>query len=773
MDRFLIAPFNVGLQTDLKPWMVPDEAFVRMRNSYVFRGRVRKRFGSMYMGLSGNMSQQGLNSRLAVRVGTTNSSGNVSGTVPGAEFNIGQSFSIGTAIFTVYQLGTPGAMYRNDNVSGTATFNTTTGAFVINGAAITTAVYYYPSLPVMGLALYEITPINNQPAYAFDTQFAYTFSNGMWIRSGSGTTPQWEGSDLNFFQIENWDGETPNEVVMFVTNYNYTAPTPAATDDPIWYFDGTNWATYSSPVAPYTVVNSDGTFIFTARIIVVFQGRLLMLNTVEQTPGSPAANDVFVNRCRYSLFGSPFTSVTSGSDVAPYAFLQINQSYTVGAATANGHDAGFIDAPTEEAIISAEFIKDRLIVYFERSTFELAFVGNQIDPFVWQRINTELGSESPHSTVPFDKLVITIGSSGVHACNGANVERIDTKIPDEVFQISTTNQQIQRVYGVRDYYTEMVYWSFPSFDENPNDIYPNRVLVYNYRNDSWGFNDDCITCFGYFEQATAFTWSQLNFTWSEWNMAWDSGVLESQARQVIGGNQQGFVFYIKSDLSNNAAVMQLTNVSSTYSMLSSTTGLFFTIVNHTLQEADYIYIQSASQTFTNPVTGNTQIFQVSQIIDSNTILINPITISATYTGGAFIGRVSQIDILSKQWNPYNEQGRDVYLAKIDFNVLKTTAGTVTVDYYPSFSELSMITEGTGTGTIMGTGVLELYPYTYIPIEQYQSQLWHQVYFQAQGSAMQIRIYYSDTQMVNAGSAFSDFELEGMVLHTQATSARLQ
>ena len=25
-DRFMIAPINTGMQTDLKPWLIPDEA---------------------------------------------------------------------------------------------------------------------------------------------------------------------------------------------------------------------------------------------------------------------------------------------------------------------------------------------------------------------------------------------------------------------------------------------------------------------------------------------------------------------------------------------------------------------------------------------------------------------------------------------------------------------------------------------------------------------------------------------------------------------------
>ena len=824
MDRFLIAPLTTGLQTDLKPWLIPDDAFSQLNNAYVFRGRVRKRFGSAYMGMGPNPVQQALGSRLGIQLYNftgsppylplmTDAFGNVAGTVLGNIFKIGQGFSIGNTYYTVYQDGTPANMLRNDGVNNTATYNTTTGGFIILGGPANEPVYFYPAEPVMGLALYEIQPINNQPTFAFDTQFAYEFLSGFWQYSGvqgyntitdtPTSSPQWHGTNTNFFWVENWDGVTPNVVVMFVSNFNAHVPAPLATDDPIWSYNNGIWAVYSAPVPAvasvsplvpaYTIVKGDGTFIFTARIIVNFKNRLLLLNTIEQIPGG--INNAYVNRCRYSHNGSPFSQIIVGSGtaaaIAPYAWLEPNQTFSItngsNTAVSIGDGGGFIDATTEEAIISSEFIKDRLIVYFERSTWELAYTGNEIIPFVWQKLNTELGSEAPNSTVPFDKVILTIGSTGVHACNGSNVERIDTKIPEQIFEIDTTNQQVQRVCGIRDYYVEMVYWAFPSIDENPNDVFPNRILVYNYRNNSWSFNDDCITCFGYFEQESGLTWENANYEWEIANTTWNSGVLEAQSRQVIAGNQEGFVFLVQADTSYNAPVMQLTgaiNQNPLISMPPMTTGLFLTIVDHTLQIGDFIYITNSSQDFLVPnATGvEASIFKIEQVLSPDVVFINGVAfpidsmtmLPELYTGGAFVARVSKIDIYSKQWNPYVDKGRDVYLAKIDFNVLKTTNGQVTVDYFPSYANnLSMLTQGMGTGSIMGTGVLELSPYARVPLENYQDQLWHQVYFQTQGSAIQIRIYYSDVQMLAMPISFSDFEIEGMILHTQATSVRVQ
>src|SRR5580698_8642053 len=138
-DGFLIAPINTGLQTDLRPWLTPDDSMAYLQNAYCFRGRVRKRFGSRLMGTGWpTAATQQLFSRFAINLGNTDGSGNFSGTVPGDIFGIGQMFSVGTEIFTVYQTGTPGVML-DTGASTVHTYNTTTGALVINGAAAGTS----------------------------------------------------------------------------------------------------------------------------------------------------------------------------------------------------------------------------------------------------------------------------------------------------------------------------------------------------------------------------------------------------------------------------------------------------------------------------------------------------------------------------------------------------------------------------------------------------------------------------------------------------------
>jgi len=758
-DRFMIAPFNSGLQTDVKRFLIPEDAFSLLNNAYVFRGRVKKRFGSRLLGGTQLTARFRIALTGGAAVGITDASGNATGTVPGAIFKVGQMFSIGAQLFTVSVLGTPAAMLNTG--SGTGTYNTTTGVYTFTGATALTQIFFYPAEPVMGFEVYDSGSLNNYFTLGWDTQFGYIFTGGAWQRIG---TTVWKGNNLNFFWATNFRGVGANNSYIFVTNFNATVPTPAVSDDPMYYYNGSTFTAFTP-----TVITASSTTIQTARIIVGFKSRLVLLNTVEQTGGT---NSAYVNRARFSHVGDP---------TAANAFLEPDQT---------GYDGGgFIDAATKEQIISAEFIKDRLIVYFEASTWELAYTGNQVEPFIWQKINTELGAIATFSTVPFDQEVVTIGSTGVHSCNGANVVRIDNKIPDEIFDIKNSSGSVERVFGIRDYAAEVVYWSFPNYGETVGENYPNKILLYNYRNQTWANLDDCITAYGYFQQQTAPTWASIGLTWEQaGSTTWADGFLQPQPRQVIGGNQEGFTFTIERDTVRNAPAMQISNMVNT--TILNVPYATLTIVDHTLSNnedssapvatsQDYIAIENAqgvSGINVNYTTG-IGIYPVAAVVDANTVVIGPLNaaFTGTYTGGGQATRVSNYSIISKQWNPYLDKDRNFYLQRIDFGVFKTESGQVTVDYSPSDTELSMIEEGQISGAIMGDNILETSPYdiTLYPLEQVQDRLWHPIYFQTDGNCIEILIYMNDTQLRNPNIAWENLEIEAIILYTQPTTSRMQ
>lgn len=762
-DRFLIAPYdtNSGLQTDVKPWLIPEEAFSELSNAYVFRGRVRKRFGSRWL------ADDKLGTRLRIQVGVT-AAGALAGNVrvinadAGMPTAVGQAFSVLGIFFTVVNPAAgPQQMLRSDGLAAPATYDLATSAFNITGTGAPngTPVFFYPAFPVMGLLNFEQTNINNEFIIGFDTRYAYQYSSAApvgWTRLNLETTPGaavWTGSNSQFFWGDTWTGANASDKIFFVTNFNENEPNFLRTFNVV----ANQWDNFRPQI------DAIPNFLNAARLVVVFKNRLIFLNTWEG-PAAPLPGTHYPNRARYSQIGSPLDVNAFRQDIP-------------GRGNA-------IDCPTTEAIITCEFIKDRLIVYFERSTWELVYTGNQAYPFAWQQINTELGAESTFSIVPFDKVALGVGNVGIHACNGANVERIDNKIPDTVFAIHNADEGVQRVYGIRDYFVEMVYWTFPDVDSNSDFPFPNRVLIYNYKNSTWAFNDDSITVFGYFNQppAVGVTWDSTIVTWDDVD-SWDSGALKIQFRQVLGGNQEGYTFIVDPDETTNAAVIQITNIA-----IAAGNVLTITAINHNLRNGDFIYIQDVTGTGNLNLLNN-QIYEVidASLPDSFTIVYDktPVIIAGVYNGAGVFARVSQISITTKEYNFYAKQGRNNYVSKVDFMV-DTTGLTaqcsLDVNFFVSTSTVPLLQDGIGNNSMIGVGTLDTFPYASIPFENNTARVIHPVYIQADGEFVQLQITMNNQQMTTVvpngdgtftGPTFVDFQMHFMMIYAQPTTARFQ
>jgi len=739
-DRFFIAPFdtNSGLQNDVKPFMIPDQAFSRCNNAYQWRGRVRKRFGSRWLGATQNLT------RLKISVGSTSGGGNLSGTVPGVIFKLGQAFSIGDAWYTVVTAGAVQPMLQTV-VTPTATFSTTNGAFNFVGAPASTTVYFYPSEPVMGLNTYQTNVQSDQLTIAFDTQFAYSYESTGWERiaaENSAGDATWTGDNSQLFWSASYGATSPSDYALFVTNFNELEP------NGMRYLLNDTWFELT-PLLDAT------TSLQAAAILVPFHNHLIAFNIWESTTAPTLIHYPF--RATWSVIGDPTAIGAWRRDLAE-----------IGGANA-------LDCPSNEAIITVEFIKDRLIVYLERSTWEFVYVGNQIQPFEWQQINTELGAESRFSIVPFDRVALGWGDTGLHACNGTNVERIDNDIPDEVFNLHNEAQGINRVFGIRDYTTEMTYWTYPTPSRSADQPFPNRILVYNYKTGTWAFNDDSITAFGYIQQPTIADWSSQTIKWNDAE-PWSNNQLQPIFRRVIAGNQEGFTFVVDSDVPLNASNLQITNITS-----FGTPNVFrFYVRDHNLSSAEYIYFSGIIATG-NLNLFNNKIFRIQSILNANEFLVlyfddAHTILSGTYNGNGNIATISQIDILTKQFNFYFKLGRNMYVPKVDFLVDTSFAGELTIDYFVSTSGISMVGSSlpnTGTNAIVGTSVLETFPYDSVAFEQLATQVWHPVYFQADGEFIQLRFYNTTIQLQDPNIQFSDFQLNAMTFYATPTSWRNQ
>lgn len=764
IDRFLIANARVGMEKDLEPFLLPNDAYPDLEDCYLFRGRVKKRQGFTLLG------------RLNRQIGTTDAGGNAVITLPNIPITPGLSnFIIGVEFFQDGGTGgTPVTLLTNG--PGTGTLNLTSGVLTITGAPALTAIFYFPGLPVMGLRTQESVSINQTSLIAFDTSFAYKYNNNLSkfvdasVYKTSGTTVIWTGPDYQQFWTTNYAD------ALWATNYNAGFQnTPTATTankgDGIRWFDEdqSGWVNFVPPI--------DSTnFLLGALIIIPYKGYLICLNTIEGPnstifPVTPTGNSnlYFQQRARWNQqLATPYyvapvpTNYQGGTSITTW------RSDTVG----NG---GFIDATTNEAIVSAEFVKDTLIVYFERSTWQLRYTGNPVLPFIWEKINTELGSESTFSTVPFDKFTIGIGNVGIHSCDSVNIERIDAKIPDDVFQIEQDNHGPQRISGIRDFLNELVFWAMPITVYNSEDqadygqtiTFPNKMLVYNYREGCWSYFNDSFTALGYIQAIVPgtnsdLTWTNASMTWSEADFPWISPIQEAQVVRIVGGNQQGFVELLNDDVANGDSLF-ISNIT-----ISNGSAIIYS-PNHNLQTGDYVFVTSASGII--GITGG--IFEIQVPLIGSPLAPDPdhftllgSFVTGTFTGSGTLQVVNNISILSKKFNPYLEEAVQARINYMDFYFDTTPGGSLTVYLY--INEDNSTAQNTNTSQNLSSTLVHTYPestYEASPDTTLANQkLLKRVYFQDISQLYQFQITLNPAQMIDPTVRQSDIVLHGVVMY---------
>ena len=695
LQPYYISGFNNGLINNKKPFLLPDQAFQLMENAYCWRDRIVKREGLQLMGrLQRDFTAQAQ----ADADGTSDYDiadllASFRANEPNAELRPGSvviTLDSGGGNETVFTDQSDGTLLRT---SGTAydidpgTFiNYITGAIHIewdaggtppNLTSVDADFSYYPGLPVMGIIQRERADINNEQTIYFDTIYAYTWSGTAFSEYITGTT--WSGSDSDFFWGDNYRGSDAFSRLLFVTNFFVDQNN--MTYDPIRYTNSSTWTDF----APLVSATDK---LYQARIIIPYYGRLLALNTWEGATGSTSDNwDNYFNRCRFSQLGDP-TDLTNAwrSDVFGRG--------------------GFIDAPTNEEIISAIFFKNTLIVFFESTTWQLRYVGEYGLPFIWERISSDFGSESTFSTILFDEGVLGVGDKAIISSNSINVQRIDLDIPEQVYQIQNKNQGHKRVQGIRDFQKEIVYWCYTQANEAENitdsAVYPNHTLVYNYRNNTWATFRNNITAFGRQPLQTddVVTWDSNIVKWDNEVITWNDPRGNVQFERIVAGNQQGFVHFF--------GYTQLDEPSlSITGMVITSSSVTLTVINHNLYEDiddyqfDYeiVYLQGAlfvdNDNLPLETNLNDQIYKINWVsvdsitlekynFDSNTYestFNQTPTSNYTYIGGGTLTLLPRMKIWTKDFNPFQPEGFQNFTSYVDLLTDASPFSQISIEIY--------------------------------------------------------------------------------------------
>lgn len=818
---YLIADVKTGLELDREPFLIPNDAFPQLNNAYIWRRRIKKKNGHQILGRLRRdiVTQANANTTGAGTYTSTDILTAFRATEPQAQL------VPGSVTFRIDPGGGNQTIYRDNVTSGIMTYvsgpftisagtiNYFTGIInltftVVPGVLTTNVDYgYYPGLPVMGLPTRNLSAINAEQLLAFDTKYAYVYSNSTnrFQELVAGTT--WTGSNSQFFWGLNYQIPATTNEYFFETNYNITAG-----KDPIRYYDGAIWNTFNPAV--------DGAnFLEQTKMLFTYRGRMVALNTWEGA--NLAGSTQNPQRARWSQNGDA-TDLVNGwrSDIVGRG--------------------GYVDAPTDEHITSAGFLKDILIVFFERSTWKLRYTNNELLPFVWERVNSEFGSEGRFSTVLFDVGPVTVGNRGIVQTDGVNTLRVDNIIPDEVFSFQNENEGPERVQGIRDFDEQVVYWAFPN-DNEDGGVFPNRVLLYNYREQSWAVFQDAFTCFGYWQSFADLTWGNATMTWGDADFLWNDPKKQALYPSVVGGNQQGYVLVIQEQTVNDQSLrIEIMTVASP-SVITST--------NHNLVSGDYVRLENivgttefstlnglifqvfvltantlnllqkpifpitaitlGTQTTVTAIGNNfaagdlCQVTYVGGTTQINNITARVVTVGNTFvvdldssaftaytsggnaqnlmaplqfltiTGGTFAGfgemaRVDQFSILSKKFNPVLDMGFSARLGWIDFYVDATGDGKFAVDLYVDDNDSTPVNVIDATNPESNVVETFLNPFE----TQGATKMWHSLYNQCDANFYQFDINYSEPQMNSIAISSAEVVIHALVVHAEKSSERL-
>jgi hypothetical protein len=741
-----ITGMTTGLVQEREEFILPNDAYPVLENAYVWRERILRKRGFELLGrLQRNLT--------GIALGNTDGGGNLTANLKA----IVPLETNATIVPTTVHLTVGGGNFFDSDGDGnlirlgvsSGTINYATGDLNFSNASFPNLATkidfsYNPNLPVMGLRTRELNDINDEQLVAFDQTYAYIFSGTSWTEFIPFTT--WTGNDSDFFWSTNYWVDSNNNKLFWVTNFNQNP------GDPIRYTDGVTWTNFAPQI------NSAGTqFLNQCLAILPFRGRLLVFNTWEGP--NLAGSDQFPQRIRWAAIGNPIP----------------NGTYQPWVDDVRGQ-GGFLDIPTSEDIVSVGFVRDNLVVYCERSTWQLRYTGRSIAPFQIEKVNSELGAESTFSAVQFDTSLVGIGDKGIVECDSYKSDRIDIKIPDLVFQFNNDNNGPKRIHGIRDFFRRLAYWTYPfKPDDESSNIFPNRLLVYNYENDSWGIFTDSLTTLGTYQPPSSPTWASSKVKWVRQNEPWSSR--PSLFPSIVGGNQQGFVEYLDSQVQGDVS-LYIKNITG-----NTTTPTVINSPNHNLQTGQVIQIQDIP-TGTPFDNLNDQIFGVVVvdidnlelwIYDPNTGDFDEPQVDPpdTYIGGGQILVRDGFSITSKKFN-FLDDGENIQLGYIDILMNNTTNGEITLNVYADYNDSQPINTSP-ENVIPSTNQPDLFFNSVVPtsveIDRGSTKNWQRVFCPSRAAFLTIEWTLSNAQLISDAQE-SDVQIDAQILWVRRAGKQL-
>jgi len=142
--------------------------------------------------------------------------------------------------------------------------------------------------------------------------------------------------------------------------------------------------------------------------------------------------------------------------------------------------AGYVDAPTPDAIVSAGFVGKDIIVRFTNSLWRLKSTGNSDIPFKWDKLMNIEYSYSPYSGVEFDDGFCSVGTTHIDFFDNFKIRHIELENVRGIID----DFDVSGLKYISSYYrqeSDSVLFTYAS----SGSTVPDRILEYNFLEKNW------------------------------------------------------------------------------------------------------------------------------------------------------------------------------------------------------------------------------------------------------------------------------------------------
>ncbi len=324
----------------------------------------------------------------------------------------------------------------------------------------------------------------------------------------AGNDGEWTGDNTKFFWIENWTLSGASRT--YITNNK----------DPLQIFNGTDLFQLSIDIG-LDSARAGNNDVNSALLVFVVKERIVIFRTNENGTD-------FNQRARWSTIKDPQSWPTSS----------------------------FKDAPTEDFIISADFLGDDLYVWFENSVWRFAWTGDSTNPFEWQRVSSQDGAVAQMSLTVRNNLQRAIGPTKILANNGNAVGPIDQKIPDVVLEWNPDSAAFS--FGADVEEERQINYTYATAETTANadgNKYPDRILVQNYEDNNWAVYRHEVHAMGFSSLESDVAWD-LDDAWEDIDFSWNTGATVSGFPFTIIGDHVGVVFQMNTGGADDGSAIE-------------------------------------------------------------------------------------------------------------------------------------------------------------------------------------------------------------------------